>query len=362
MATSGTVHTPGPPHIAVRPEWLARQREAPLEPGLPIIDAHHHLWQFPEKTYRSADLLADMRDGHNVVSTVFVECKTHYRADGQPDLRSVGEMEFVVAESAVAADLQPGSGICGAAIGYADLRLGPAVIPVLDALIAASCGRLRGVRNIAVWHADPTVRVSAANPPQGLMSDPAFREGFAALAEKGLVFDAWLIHTQLDELHALASAFPDVQVVLNHVGGPLAVGPYAGRRAQVFEEWRAGMARLAESGNVAVKLGGFGMPLFGFGFERLPSPPDSLQIAASIGPYVGACIDLFGAQRCMFESNFPVDKGCFNYNTLWNAFKRLSARHAAGDIEALFFDTAARIYRMPAAGAGIGWPEQRGNG
>ncbi len=344
--SDAATHAPGPPHIAVRPEWLALEREAPLEPALPVVDAHHHLWEFPDKVYRTGDLLADMAGGPNIVSTVFVECKTHYLREGPEPTRCVGEMHFVNGEREEAVRRGAG-GIAAAAVGHADLRLGDAVSTVLDALLAAAHGHLRSIRNIAVWHADPAVRVSAANPPRGLMADPAFREGFACLSRKGLVFDAWLIHTQLDELADLARTFASTQIVLNHVGGPLAVGPYAGQRASVFADWREGMAKLARLPNVAVKIGGFGMPLFGFGFHLRPVPPSSAEIAEAIGPYVEACIELFGSRRCMFESNFPVDKGSFNYNTLWNAFTRLARHRSAGDVEALFAGTARSLYRLP---------------
>ena len=346
MSGAPIPHAPGPPHIAVRPDWLALQREAALEPHIPIVDAHHHLWEFPDKTYRTADLLSDMAQAHRIESTVFVECKTHYRTEGPEALHSVGEMTFVNAQRDEAKALRATADVAAASVGYADLRLADAVAPVLDALIAESDGRMRSIRNIAVWHADPTVRVSAATPPPRLLADPAFRAGFAYLARKGLAFDAWLIHTQLDELHALAQTFGDTQVVLNHVGGPLTVGPYAGQRAAVFGEWRNSMARLARLPNVAVKIGAFGMPLFGFDFHLRPSPPDSETIAAAVEPYVTACLDLFGAQRCMFESNFPVDKGSYNYNTLWNAFKRLTAARSSHEVEALFASTARRIYRI----------------
>lgn len=334
------------PHIPIRPEWLALQREPILEPGLAVVDAHHHLWRFPDKIYEASDLLADMADGHRVTSTVFVECKTGYSTDGPESLRSIGEMDFVNRQRAAARAQDAVADVATASVGHADLSEGEGVAAVLDALVLASGYRMRSVRNISVWHADPTVRASAATPPPRLLSDPRFREGFAYLGRRGLAFDAWLVHTQLDELLELARAFPATSIILNHVGGPLALGPYATQRAQVFAAWRDAMLRLARLDNVAVKIGGFGMPLFGFEFASRPEPPGSDDIALAIAPYVDACIGAFGAGRCMFESNFPVDKGSYNYNTLWNAFKRVTRRRTDDEVESLFSGTATRLYNL----------------
>jgi L-fuconolactonase len=335
------------PHVAVRPDWLALHTEEVVEPALPMIDAHHHLWDFQEKgsRYRATDLVDDI-GRQNIRATVFIECHTHYRTDGPDAFRSVGEVEFVLNEAREVA-AQGGHIAVGAAIvANAELALGAEIRPVLSALIAASDGHVRAIRNIAVWHADRSFRASTANPPQGLMLDARFREGFSQLAPLGLTFDAWAVHPQLDELCSLASAFPDTRIVLNHIGGPLAIGPYRGRRDEVFQEWRKGMLKLAQSPNVSIKLGGFGMTWFGLGFFEMPRPPGSVELAAAIRPYVEACVEMFGANRCMFESNFPVDKGNFSYNVLWNAFKRVTGGASESERAALFHDTAADFYRI----------------
>ena len=259
----------------------------------------------------------------------------------------MGEIAFVNDERTAVASLGPRANIAAASVGYADLTLAEKVAPVLDALVKESQGRMSSIRNIAVWHADPAVRASAATPPKGLLSSPAFRDGFSYLAPKKLAFDAWLVHTQLEELCELAAAFPSTQIILNHIGGPLALGPYANQRSAVFEAWGEQMARLARHSNVTVKVGGFGMPLFGFDFSSRPTPPDSQQIAIAIRPYVDKCINLFGAERCMFESNFPVDKGSFKYTTLWDAFKRLTSGRSEREVELLFSGTAVRLYKLP---------------
>ena len=334
------------PHIPVRPEWLALRTEAALEADLPIIDAHHHLWEFPDKRYRARDLLDDLASGHNVRATVFVECKTHYDSDGPAQTASAGEMRFALAEAREAEALGASVRVGAALVGNVDLVRGAAAGLALDNLIDASEGRLRSIRNIAVWHPDPNVRPSAATPPPGLLLEPSFQAGFAQLARRQLAFDAWLIHTQLPELCQLADAFGDTPIVLNHVGGPLALGPYRGRRDDVFAAWRDGIAKLSRYSNVHVKLGGFGMPLFGFDFEKPALPPDSQTVAEAIRPYVETCIEAFGASRCMFESNFPVDKGCFGYGIAWNAYKRVTASLPPSDRASLFHDTAARYYRI----------------
>lgn len=335
-----------PPHVGIRPEWLELRTEPTLEPALPIIDAHHHLWELPDKVYRVGDLLDDVSGGHDIRATVFIECKTHYDAAAPAGFEPLGEVRFACDEARKAQAMGIRTKVAAAIVANTDLLLGDGARPVLERMLVISGERVRGIRNIAVWHADPGVRASAATPPQGLVSDRRFREGFKHLAPLGLSFDAWLIHTQIDELCALADAFPETPIVLNHVGGPLALGPYRGHREEVFDVWRTGVTALSRFHNVYMKLGGFGMPLFGFDFQELSLPPDSKAIAAAIQPYVETCIESFGATRCMFESNFPVDKGCFSYNILWNAFKRLTVGMTDAERAALFHDTAARFYRI----------------
>lgn len=333
-------------HPPVRPEWLARHREAALEPDLPIIDAHHHLWGPPRDPYLLEDFRADAAGGHAIRASVFIECETHYRETGDPLYHPLGETEFVAAAAERAAALG-GPRVAAAIVGFADLRAGAAIRPVLEAQVAAGKGRFRGLRHIAAWHPDPTARGSVATPPPMLLLDPAFREGFAQLAPLGLSFDAWLYHTQLAELRDLADAFPDTPIVLNHVGGPLGIGPYADRRRHVTAAWSAALRELAHCPNLHLKIGGFGMRLFGHGFHERALPPTSEELAEALRPAVETGVEAFGADRCMFESNFPVDKGMCSYGVLWNAFKRLAAGCSAEEKRALFSGTAARAYRIP---------------
>lgn len=273
---------------------------------------------------------------------MFVECGAWYRTEGPRALASLGETESVqrIAEA-------HGDGPCRIAagiVGNADLLLGAEVGAVLDAHLQAAPGRFKGIRNSSVYHPDPGARGSLANPPPGLLLDPQFRRGFACLAPRGLSFDAWMYHTQLGELADLAQAFPDTTIVLNHVGGPIGIGPYADQREAVFIDWQRSIRQLARCENVSVKLGGMGMRVFGFDFAGQERPPHSQALAQAWAPYVMECVEAFGSGRCMFESNFPVDKGTASYVAIWNAFKRMTAALGADDRAALFSRTAARVY------------------
>jgi L-fuconolactonase len=335
------------PHLVVRPDWLAMRREDILEPDLPIIDAHHHLWDHEGARYFLPDLLGDVGAGHDIRATVAVECKAMYRQDAPAAFQPVGETEFLNGAAATSASGNYGAcRVAAAIVGHADLCLGAQVRPVLEAHMRAGGGRFRGIRYSAVWHPDPAARGSLARPAPYVMADPAFRAGMAELAPLGLSFDAWCYHTQLPELTDLARSFPGTTIVLNHIGGVIGIGPYAGRRDAVRAEWAASLRELAGCPNVTVKLGGLGMRLPGFDFADRPLPPSSQDLAQAWRPYFETCIELFGASRCMFESNFPVDKGCCSYEVLWNAFKRVAAGASTADKQALFHGTAARVYRL----------------
>ena len=337
------------PHLAVRPDWLARWREEVLEPDLPIIDAHHHLWDHPGAPYFLEDFLQDVGAGHRITATVAVECKAMYRTQGPVALEPVGETEFLNEAATLSARGEHGPcRVASAIVGHADLCLGAQVRSVLQAHVNAGGGRFRGIRYSAVWHPDPAAQGSLARPPPFVTADPAFRAGFAELAPLGLSFDAWIYHTQLPELAELARAFPDTPIVLNHVGGVLGIGPYEGRRDEVRLQWLAQLKDLAQCPNVVLKLGGMGMRLFGFDFAEREDPPSSQALAQAWRPYLEPCIQYFGAERCMFESNFPVDKGSCSYTVLWNAFKRVAAGMSEADKQALFSASAARIYRLDA--------------
>ena len=336
------------PHLPVRQDWLDRRREEIIEPELPIVDPHHHLVERPETgRYLLPDLLADTGRGHNVTATVYLEWLSMYRAQGPVELRPVGEIEFANGVAAMAASGTYGTTkVCAGIVGYADLALGATVEKVLEAMIQAGGGRFRGIRFITASHPDQAAWGSAIIRPAGLLMDPKVREGFARLAPLGLSFDAWMYHTQLGELIDLAHSFPETPIVLDHVGGTIGLGPYAGKRDEVFAAWSGKIRELAACPNVHIKLGGLGMRMFGFTHHLGDLPPSSEELAAAWRPYIETCIAAFGPERAMFESNFPVDKGSCGYAALWNAFKRIAAGCSAADKAALFAGTATKFYRL----------------
>jgi predicted TIM-barrel fold metal-dependent hydrolase len=341
-----------------------------LEPELPIVDPHHHLWDrraYPSPTggehpfmtaiagaqrYLLDELLADTGSGHNVVATVFVECGAFYSADAAPEMAPVGETEFVNGVAAMSASgLYGGTRACAGIVSKADLLLGDAVKPVLEAHVRAGCGRFKGIRNSASFDADKEVLGPLNRVEAGLYLRDDFRQGFRHLAPLGLSFDAWLLEPQLPDIIDLSRSFPDTTIVLDHVGTPLGRGSYQGRLPERFDGWRTNIRELAKSPNVNVKLGGLAMAFCNFpSFLAEPRAP-SQQLAEEWRPYIETCIEAFGPERCMFESNFPVDMGSCSYATLWNAFKRIAANYSPADKEALFSATATRVYRL-ASGAG----------
>jgi L-fuconolactonase len=321
------------------------QAESALEPDLPIIDAHHHIWFTGRRPqYPPERILADKaKSGHHVVATVFIEANEAYRTDGPEHLRAVGETELArrLGDEALARGGKA-AGACAGVVAFVDLRGGGLVDEAIAAHQTAAGGRLRGVRHMA---ANAPELPAKAPPPLGMLLDPQFQAGFARLAEHGLTFDAMVWHTQLDDVAALARAFPETTIVLDHLGGPLGVGRYADRRAEGFAEWRAGLARVASSPNVVCKLGGLFMPLTGLG----PTPArqvSSQEMAEAQRDHMQVAIDLFGPSRCLFESNFPVDLPFVSYEALWNGFKRMTAGFSRAERQAMFHDVAARVYRL----------------
>lgn len=329
-----------------REQWLGQVVEEVLEPDLPICDPHHHLWDHPGRRYLIDELLADTGSGHHVVATVFVECMSMYRAGGPAVMRPVGETEFVNGIAAMSASGRYGpTRVAAGIVSFADLTLGDRVGDVLDAHLSSS-PRFRGIRHAAGWDASDQVRNSHTNPPPGLYADATFRRGFAQLGRRGLSFDAWLYHPQIPELTGLAQAFPDTAIVLDHLGGPLGIGPYEGRREEILAYWKGAVRDLARCPNVVAKLGGLVMPINGLAFHRRERPATSSELVQATREWYLHAIDCFGPARSMFESNFPVDKASCSYHVLWNSFKRLVAGFGAGDKAALFHDTAARVYRI----------------
>jgi predicted TIM-barrel fold metal-dependent hydrolase len=336
-----------PIQAPVRQDWLDKRHEEIIEPELPIIDPHHHLWDRPGYRYLFPELLADIGSGHNIRATCYEQAREMYRADGPDELKSLGETQFVSGVSAMSASGKYGPTRCiTGIIGFVDLRLGSRAKGILERHIAVSDGRLRGIRNGSTYSNDPTLKTFTAGGPPGLLLDSGFRDGFAALAPLGLTFDAWMFQTQLEDLVDLARTFPQATIVLNHCGGPLAIGPYARKREEAFTEWRDRIRDVASLPNTYVKLGGLGMKLIGFTFFENEQPPSSQDLEKAWRPYIETCITAFGPQRAMFESNFPVDKGTCSYQVLWNAFKRIAAGYSADEKNALFSGAAAKAYRL----------------
>ena len=336
----GRIHAPDEP-------WLARApHEAILDPELPIIDTHHHLWdRHPDHRYLLQDLLADLRSGHNVVATVFLQCHAMHRASGPEEMRPVGETEFVAGIAAMSDSGGFGATrVAAGIVGFADLTLGDRVEAVLEAHIRAGGGRFRGVRHSGNWDADPIIGNGAPEPDVYRRAD--FRAGLARLSALGLSLDAWVFHTQLADVIDLARAFPGTNIIMGHVGGVLGYGPYAGRRDEVFAHWKASVTELAKCPNVTMKLGGMMMRAALFDYKAAERPPSSEELAGWWRPYMETCIELFGANRCMFESNFPVEKMGIGWVGLWNAFKRIAAGASADEKLAMFGGTARRIYRL----------------
>ena len=328
MVTDPATHTPD---------------EAPLEPDLPICDPHHHLWRRPDNPYLLDDFMGDASGGHRIVSSVAVECGAMYREAGPAELRPVGETEFLEGIAVENVRAKNATTVAAAIVAYADLALGDGVGAVLEAHLEASPTRLRGIRYSTMWDASDSFR---SVPRPGLLREATVRKGFARLQPLGLSFDAWLYHPQLPELVELARDFPDVTIILDHIGGPLGLGPYAGRRNEVFRDWSADITALSMCPNVVLKLGGVGSLRSGYDWHIRRPRPGSAELAEAMRPCFEHCIEKFGPDRCMFESNFPVDRVSYSYAAIWNAFKIVSQGYSETERKALFHDTAARVYRL----------------
>ena len=324
--------------------WLTTLQEEVLEPALPIIDPHHHLWVRSGYTYLMPELAADLESGHNIVATVFAECHSMYRKEGPKAERSLGETEFVRGQAAMSASGAFGRArACDIMFGNVDLTLGSAVEPILEQHIAASDGRFRGVRISSGWHADKKIGNVTEQP--NLLIDPRVSEAAAVLSRMGLSLDCWLYHPQLDEVAQLADAHPALTIILNHVGSPILGGPYRGKSDEVFKDWKAAIIQVSRRQNVFVKLGALPIRMPSFGGDR-SVPPGSEEVAAAWRPWMETCIEAFGPTRSMYESNFPVQKRWCSYQVCWNAFKRISASASASEKADLFAGAAARAYRL----------------
>lgn len=328
--------------------WLATSTEAEvIEPALAIIDTHHHFWNLPNDVYGVDAFIADKASGHNVTHSVFVECGMGYRPSGPEHLRPVGETEYVVGLTGTdgGADARL-SGVAAGIVGYADLTLGDAVEDVLAEHIRVGRGAFKGIRYATGWDDDPIIGNSHNVSHGQALLDTRVITGLKKVQQMGLTFDAWVFHPQLDEVCVVADAVDSLPIVLGHCGGPLGYGPYRGRQDEIFGEWKRALSNVAKRENINIKLGGMMMRLAAFDYCASETAPSSAQLAALWRPYIETCIERFGVDRCMFESNFPVEKMGCDYRTLWNAFKRITAGASQADKAALYSGTAARVYRL----------------
>jgi L-fuconolactonase len=339
------------PSSPIRQNWLDRRKEAVLEPELLIVDPHHHLWKRPGWRYLLDDLLLDTGSGHNIVATVYMEASSMYRDRGPEEMRPVGEVEFAngvaaMCDSGVFGKTRVAAGI----VGHADMMLGSRVEPVLTSLIRAGGDRFRGIRHGVSWEAEAAALRPNPNTRAGMLADKKFREGVALVGRLNLSYDVSLYHTQIDEVADLASALPTTRIVLNHVGGVLGLGSYRNKRDEVFARWSSSIKALAARPNVFVKLGGLGQSYTSLRFDEDAEPPSSEMVAARFRPYIETCIAAFGTSRCMFESNFPVDKISYSYHVFWNACKLLARGASSTEKADLFGGAAVRCYRLNVIG------------
>jgi L-fuconolactonase len=332
-------------HPRVNPDWLATRTEEIVDPELEIVDPHHHVLDMPGRRYRFDDVLADFQSGHKIVASVHVQAHSMYRAGGPEEMRPVGETEFVngVAAQSASGGYGPGR-MCAGIVGTTDIMLGGRVEPVLEAHLKAGGGRFRGIRPTLAWHESPQVRALDIKPQ--ILMQKAAREAIGCIDRFKLSLDVWVFFTQLDEVLDVCRSFPDLTVVINHTGGPLGIGPYAGQREAVFAEWLKKIEAIGQCTNAHVKLGGLAMHYSGFAFNELNVAPSSDLLAEKWAPYFEVCIERLGARRCMFESNFPIDKGMCSYHVMWNAFKKITKGYSSAERGQLFSQTAARVYRL----------------
>ena len=329
---------PEPPSQA----WLDSVVEDVVDPDAPIIDPHHHLWpKGGSLPYGLADLEADLGSGHHVVDTVFVECGAAYDRGAGDAFAPVEETTFVTGEAE-----RSDRSVMGGIVAHADLRDGSNLDAVLDAHEAAGNGRFRGIRHAGSHALHPEVLTIPGRAPAGLYADAAFRSGVARLGERGLTYDTWHYHYQNRDFLELARAVPGTTMVLDHFGTPLGVGPYQSQREQIFQQWTTDIDDISSCENVVAKIGGLAMPDNGFGWHTAERPPTSDEFIEAQGRYYLHTIEQFGPERCMFESNFPVDRSSLSYRTVWNAFKKLVADFSADERDAMLRGTAARVYRL----------------
>ncbi len=331
----------------VNESWLAQINEPIVDPERPIIDPHHHLWRrpAPRGSYLIEDFWRDTGSGHNVVKSVFIECRAEYRTDGPEHMKCLGETEFVT-EQADASENDDNQTMIVAITAHADLTLGDSLTEVLDGHREISKGRFRGIRHSGPRDPNPEMFSIRGNGLEGQYAREDFRQGVRTLGQQELVYETWHYHHQNRDYLELARAVPDTTMILDHMGTPIGIGHYAAKREEIYAQWREDVAEIAKCPNVYAKLGGLAMPDNGFGFDKAERPPTSDEFAEAQRRYYLHMIDCFGPERCMFESNFPVDKLSVSYHVLYNAMKKMVADFSEAEKDRMFYGTAAEVYKI----------------
>ena len=326
-----------------RLEWINKGQEPPVDSEQRIIDPHHHLWERGGSRYRAEELSEDTSRGHTVTDTVFVECLANYRKEAQKELRSIGETEFVVDESVRSKELK-GCNISGI-VAFVDLSLGHKINDLLEAHQEVSGEMLKGIRHATAWSSDPDISISHSKPSEGLMTNKAFLEGIRSLGTRNLSFDAWMYFDQLHELHDLAKEAPNTRIIINHLGAPLNLGKWKKKQDNVQAIWKSELQKLAKLENVYLKIGGIGMEnYFGTNWVSRTHPPSSDEVVTVWNERILWCIETFGTEKCMFESNYPVDRQTLPYSVIWNTFQKIVQTFTASEKDDLFWVTARSVY------------------
>ena len=334
-----------PPKPGSQP-WLDQVLEPIIDPERVIIDPHHHFWHHDRYPYLLEHLWNDTDSGHRVEQTVFVQCGSAYRTTGREHLRPVGETEFVAKIAAASRQGNPGQAVVSGIVSHADMTLGDQLEEVLVAHEEAGQGLFRGIRHEAAVSPLPPEYKLFGQAPDGLYHEESFRRGVRRLGASGYVFDAWHYFNQNREFAAFARAVPDTTLVLDHFGSPLGIGAYAGKREEIFEQLNKDIAEIAKCPNVIAKLGGLAMTFNGFGWHTRERPASSDEFVQAQSRYYLHAIECFGPERCMFESNYPMDRRSLSYHVLWNGFKKMVSDFSEAEKDVMFAGTARSVYRL----------------
>ncbi len=326
-------------------KWLSLHKEETIDPERPIIDPHHHFWP-GDMHYLLEDLWQDTESGHNVKKTVFIECSQEYLKVGDKDFAPVGETIFVKNICDLAKKEKHRTQIEGI-VGHVNLMIGAEkTVSVLKSHLEVGGALFKGIRHAGGWDHHPELSNSHHNPPKNLYLNETFLASLNELSNLNLSFEAWQYHHQVNQVKKIAELLPKLKIVLNHFSGPIGIGPYANKKDEIFEIWKTDIRELAKHENVYAKLGGMAMPINGYEFHKQVSPATSDQLVQEQKHYYHYLISNFGPERCMFESNFPVDKQSISYNVVWNAFKKMAKSYTSEDKDLMFYKTAESFYKL----------------